>query len=406
MGSAWGFESEKTRSSSDPEPCSSGNAEVADHGAAKGTCLDDHVIEQEDGSRLKLDRGQQYDLGEKRNGQRLVIRKESRVWVPSEWFGDRGEMETVSVIIPAYNCARYLPEAIESALSQTLPPLEVIVIDDGSRDDTTEVAALYEGRIGYIRQRNMGIAAARNAGIRIARGSLIAFLDADDIWLPSFLAQQREALSRTGAGLAHSSFYQWDSTTGRKWPPVRDDSVFDGHCYRKFFWNETGDPASAFIVRRSCFDAVGVFDEGIPGGCCEDLEMWTRIARRFPFTYIAEPLLLRRIHDSNITRQTQRIAEGYFWAKQRALAADPELRRELGEKSVRAHLSGSAFDAGYGYLERGDGRTARRYFLQALRYGRVQAATLALLCSTFLPRKARERLRAVIRSLRSRASSD
>lgn len=405
MGSTWRIGGENTSSSAGPEPCSSGNAGLGDHGVAKGTCLDDHVIEQEDGSSLKLDRGQQYDLGEERNGQRLVFLKESRVWVPSEWFGDLGDGETVSVVIAAYNCARYLPEAIESALSQTLPPLEVIVIDDGSTDDTTEVVARYEGKIRYIRQQNMGIAAARNAGIRIARGSLIAFLDADDIWFPSFLAQQREALSRTGAGLAHSSFYHWESATDKKWPPLRDDSLFDGNCYRKFFWNETGDPASAFMVRRSCFDAVGLFDEGIPGGCCEDLEMWTRIARRFPFTYIGKPLLLRRRHDSNITRQTQRIAEGYFWAKQRALAADPELRRELGEKSVRAHLSGSAFDAGYGYFERGDGRTARRYFLQALRYGRVQAGTLALLGSTYLPRRVRERLRAVIRSLRSRARS-
>lgn len=305
--------------------------------------------------------------------------------------------ETVSVVIPAYNCARYLPETIESALSQTLPPLEVIVIDDGSTDDTAEVLARYEGRISYIRQRNMGISAARNAGIRVARGTLIAFLDADDIWFPSILEQQREALSRTGAGLAHTGFYNWDSATGRKTPPARDNSLFDGHCYQKFFWNETGDPTSAYMVRRSCFDAVGLFDEGIPGGCCEDLELWTRISRRFPFTYIATPLLLRRQHGGNITRHAERIAEGYFWAKQRALAADPKLRTALGEKVVRARLANAAFGAGYGYFERGDGRTARRYFLQSLRYGRVRVRTLALLGSTYLPRKTREWLRAIMR---------
>jgi glycosyltransferase involved in cell wall biosynthesis len=306
-------------------------------------------------------------------------------------------VETVSVVIPAYNCARYLPETIESALSQTLPPLEVIVIDDGSTDDTAELLGHYEGRIRYIRQRNMGISAARNAGIRVARGSLIAFLDADDIWFPSMLARQCEALSRTGAGVAHTGFYNWVSTTGEKVTPARDNSVFDGNCYRKFFWNETGNPASAFMVRSSCFDTVGLFDEEIPGGCCEDLEMWTRIARRFPFAYIGEPLLLRRQHDSNITRHSERIAEGYFWAKKRALTADPTLRREIGEKEVRAHLGKSAFSAGYGYFERGDGRTARRYFIQSLRYGLVGARTLALLGSTYLPHKTRERLRAIMR---------
>ena len=370
----------------------------------KGICLADHVIRCEDGSRLKLDRGQQYELGEERNGQRLVFSGDLREWVPSEWFVDRGAEETVSVVIPAYNCACYLPETIESALSQTLPPLEVIVIDDGSTDDTAEVLARYEGRIRYIRQHNMGIAAARNAGIRIARGSLIAFLDADDIWFPSILAQQREALSRTSAGLAHTSFYNWDSTTGTKSSPSRDNSLFDGHCYRKFFWNETGDPASAYMVRRRCFDTVGLFDEEIPGGCCEDLEMWTRISRRFPFTYIDAPLLLRRQHGSNITRHTARVAEGYFWAKQRALAADQQLRRELGEKAVRAHLAEAAFGAGYGYFEKGDGRTARRYFLQSLRYGRVRARTLALLGSTYLPRKTREGLRAIMQRNRIRSA--
>jgi glycosyltransferase involved in cell wall biosynthesis len=314
--------------------------------------------------------------------------------------------QTVSVVIPAYNCARYLPETIESALSQTLPPLEVIVIDDGSTDDTAEVLARFEGRIRHVRQRNLGISAARNAGIRIARGTLIAFLDADDIWLPSMLAQQCEALARTGAGLAHTGFYNWDAATGEKSHPSRDNSLFDGYCYRKFFWNETGDPASAFTVRRACFDTVGLFDEAIPGGCCEDLEMWTRIARRFAFTYIEAPLVLRRQHDSNITRNSERIAEGYFWAKQRALAADPELRRELGEKTVRSRLAQSAFSAGYGYFERGDGRTARRYFLQSLRYGRVRARTLALLGSTYLPQKTRERLRAIVqwRRIRSEAT--
>jgi glycosyltransferase involved in cell wall biosynthesis len=313
-----------------------------------------------------------------------------------------GTGETVSVVIPAYNCARYLPETIESALSQTLPPLEVIVIDDGSTDDTAEVLARYEGRIRYAHQRNMGISAARNAGIRLARGTLIAFLDADDIWLPSMLAQECDALSRTGAGVAHAGFYNWDSTTDEKFPPARDNSLFDGYCYRKFFWNETGDPASAYMVRRSCFDAVGLFDEAIPGGCCEDLEMWTRLARRFPFTYINAPLVLRRQHASNITRNSERIAEGYFWAKQRALAADPELRKELGERVVRARLAQSAFRAGYEYFEKGDGRIARRYFIQSLRYGRMRTRTLALLGSTYLPHKTRERLRAIVRGHRIR----
>ena len=97
---------------------------------------------------------------------------------------------TVSVVVPAYNYARYLPKAIDSALGQTHPPLEVIVVDDGSTDDTPRVLAAYADRIRVIRQANQGAGAARNAGIAAARGEYVAFLDSDDLWHPRKLELQ------------------------------------------------------------------------------------------------------------------------------------------------------------------------------------------------------------------------
>src|SRR2546423_7727277 len=91
---------------------------------------------------------------------------------------------TVSVVVPAYNYARYLPQAIDSALGQTHPPLEVIVVDDGSTDDTPRVLDAYGDRIRAVRQANQGAGAARNAGIAVARGEYVAFLDSDDLWRP------------------------------------------------------------------------------------------------------------------------------------------------------------------------------------------------------------------------------
>ncbi|HEX3110532.1 MAG TPA: glycosyltransferase family A protein, partial [Thermoanaerobaculia bacterium] len=111
-------------------------------------------------------------------------------------------MKSVSVVIPSYNYARYLGEAIDSALGQTLPPLEVIVVDDGSTDDTPAVLAAYGDRIRVLRQKNAGVAVARNSGIAAARGECVAFLDADDVWLPRKLELQIP-LFTDSVGLVH-----------------------------------------------------------------------------------------------------------------------------------------------------------------------------------------------------------
>src|SRR5262245_58814803 len=104
-------------------------------------------------------------------------------------------MRTVSVIIPNYNYGRFLREALDSALNQTLPPLEVIVVDDGSTDESPEILESYGDRIRVIRQKNQGVGIARNTGAEAARGELLAFLDADDYWFPQKLEKQVEKIN-------------------------------------------------------------------------------------------------------------------------------------------------------------------------------------------------------------------
>jgi glycosyltransferase involved in cell wall biosynthesis len=141
-------------------------------------------------------------------------------------------MPTVSVVIPAYNAEAYLREALDSVFAQTRPPDEVVVVDDGSTDRTSEVAASYGDRVRLLRQPNRGEAAARNAGVLAARGALIAFLDADDTWLPRYLESQlrvyvlslvRGSPSRwMGCWSRRKPCYGWgssrkDSGGGRMW---------------------------------------------------------------------------------------------------------------------------------------------------------------------------------------------
>ena len=123
-------------------------------------------------------------------------------------------MGHVSVIIPTYNYGRFIAETIESALGQTLLPHEVIVVDDGSTDETAEVVASFGERVRYIYQENAGVCAARNRGVAASSGDLIAFLDADDIWEPTKLEKQAAKFADPDVGLVHCGMREFDSDTG------------------------------------------------------------------------------------------------------------------------------------------------------------------------------------------------
>ncbi len=198
----------------------------------------------------------------------------------------------ISVVMPAYNAGPWIGRAIESALAQTPPPLEVIVVDDGSSDDTPQVCARYTDRLCYIRQENRGAAAARNTGIRAARGELVAFLDADDEWRDGFLdaiVGLRREFPEAGA---YATGYRCILPGGRRFdailPRPRQTQLIHDYFARclpgPFMYT------SSIAVPATVFNRVGCFAEGEPMG--EDLDMWGRIALAFPVAYRAQPLAL------------------------------------------------------------------------------------------------------------------
>jgi glycosyltransferase involved in cell wall biosynthesis len=182
----------------------------------------------------------------------------------------------VSVIIPTYNCARFVPEAVESVLAQTYPAAEIIVVDDGSTDDTEERLRPYADRIRYLRQENGGVSTARNAGMHAATGDLFAFLDSDDGWHERKLELQVEFLQRNPAiGVLGTRALDWPKhqfpplPSG---PPSWSEIPFERLIVANFF------ATSSIVVRREIAEKVGEFDSELRGP--EDYDYWLRCVRR------------------------------------------------------------------------------------------------------------------------------
>lgn len=309
----------------------------------------------------------------------------------------------ISVIIPAYNAAEFVVGAIESALAQTYEPIEVIVVDDGSTDDTAEVLAPLADDIRYVQQENRGLAGARNRGIIESQGELVAFLDADDKWMPEKLARQwRWLTEHPEAGLVHSDLMFWRPETGEVFYEARPRAKYAGDCYTRLFFESWVTP-STVLVRRACLERAGMFDERFRW--VEDVDLWLRIARHYPFAYIDEPLVLYRLHGASLTRNDLRMREGELAALEKALAADPELETRIGRGPVRRKLHELCFGIGYHYYDQNDLRAARAYFAKAWRLRPTRAYAAALGLATLLPARVVNGARRMKRSFSAPAAA-
>ena len=206
----------------------------------------------------------------------------------------------VSVVIPAYNAAPYLRQALDSVLAQTFRDLEVIVVDDGSTDATSQILSGYASRVRVLRQQNAGVAKARNHGIAASKGRYVAFLDADDAWYPHKIDRQVATLSSDGRqGAIYTRFVATDADlrpSGLRWQPGRrallEDLLFDG--------NVIAAGASTVLCDRALLDQLGGFDPSF--SLCADWELWIRLAAVSGFTYLDEALALYRRHPGNMSR--------------------------------------------------------------------------------------------------------
>ena len=201
----------------------------------------------------------------------------------------------VSVIIPFYSHLDWLYESIESVLAQTYPIHEIILVNDGSKEDLTEFLDKYGKKIIYIKQENAGPAAARNNGIRHATGDYIAFEDSDDIWMPTKLEKQVAFMEETGAMWSHTGFYYWWPETG-KLKRVNTSRDYGDIFLQRHVSTQIATPA--LMLDRKLFESGDFyFPEHLRNG--EDDQLYTRIAKHFSIALVQEPLLKVRMRGTN-----------------------------------------------------------------------------------------------------------
>lgn len=271
-------------------------------------------------------------------------------------------MPTVSIIIPTYNQDRFIAQTVESALAQTYPQTEVIVVDDGSADNTSAVLAEYGGRIRHIYQENKGQSAARNTGIAASRGQYLLFLDGDDLIPPHKLELHVALLdAHPEFGLVYSGF-QYLSEDGTEIlgeeRPRKQGAVLEDLLRRTFTF-----PPGAAVIRRECLDRVGLFDEALKGPV--DTDMYVRIAAAgYHFGYIEQPLLLYRVVRSSVSGDIEGMRRNEFGRLDK-LFARPDLpdhiRALMGEAYAVMH-----YEFGAKCYHVGDIESAQEHLRQAI----------------------------------------
>ena len=298
---------------------------------------------------------------------------------------------TITVIMPVLNGERFVAEAIESICRQSYGDFELLVIDDGSTDRTRDIVHGFADRVRlkYVHHAtNKGIAASVNHGLRLASGAFIAFLDHDDLWLPSFLETQHTYLTaHPDVGMVHSDIRTIDAEGNileHSAAACRNRKQPSGHVFRELFM-QSMICGNSVLIRKECFDKLGLWDETLRWG---DYHMLLRISRHYKIDYVPEVLTAYRQHSSQCTRSStvqafddppvavqsiERIVEDY-----------PEIRKELGERTIRRRIAWFYFDLALNWFGAGEVGKSRACVKRALRLWPTNARYLALYGATLL----------------------
>lgn len=254
-------------------------------------------------------------------------------------------MPQISIIMPTYNCGKYIAEAIDSVLNQTFSDFEIIVIDDGSTDNTKELLSSYiaNGQIRYFYQENNGPASARNRGLKEATGEYVSFLDCDDCFLPEFLDKNLSYAKQSDYDVVICQRYyqKIEESNGQSRLVLIERQILPSspqELYRKLFHNFVG--CLKMVAKKTCFNKVGLFDENLFS--TDDFDIWLRFAEnnlRIGMVSDPAPLFVYRIRNdslfhSHILREKRLLAHYAIFKKHKtgAFALDSEMKKIYAEK--------------------------------------------------------------------------
>lgn len=271
----------------------------------------------------------------------------------------------ISVIMPCYNAEQHLRESIDCVLNQSYPDVELIVVDDGSSDNSREILAGCGGKIVFMEQENQGPYPARNNGMARASGEFIAFLDADDYWTPDCLEKLHAALVGSDAALAYCGWQNVGEKSGAPYIPP----VYDTENKAEMFLRAASPwPIHAALVRREVMEEVGGFDLNWP--TCMDYDLWLRIAVARPIVLVEEVLAFYRHHGvGQITSNEWRQARNVRDVKKKFVADHPELVAHLSSQRLRELIDGALLKRAYNAYWRRDLVSAQKIFRMAFPTG-------------------------------------
>ena len=290
-------------------------------------------------------------------------------------------MPKISVIIPAYNAEEHIAETLDSVLAQTYSEFEVIVVDDGSRDQTASIVKQYQEacpeKVRMIQKENAGPAKARNVGIKASTGEYIAFVDADDLWLPEKLEKQVSYFEKqpSQVGLVYSDARKFDQDG--VWVNINCPR-FNGKIYKNLL--NSMIPNQSVMVRKKCFEDVGYFEEFLD--IIEDHDMWLRICMKYEISCLYEVLSLYREHSQGRSKEDEKTMNRSIGVMEKHLkitAGNIEL-----EDAVKGAFSQRLYNSGCFYLKEGRMSLARHMFKRSLTF-RFKLKTYFMNTATYIP---------------------
>jgi glycosyltransferase involved in cell wall biosynthesis len=285
------------------------------------------------------------------------------------------KLPVVSVILPTYNCANFLPHSIQSILSQTYDSYEIIVVDDGSTDNTKEVLNPFMQRISYIKlEQNKGLPAARNIGIKSALGKYIAFIDADDIWLPEKLQTDIKYFeTHSEISMVYSKHINIEEN-GRHLDGDTRKRLPSGNIFIQLFSEQNFIITSSVVVKKDVFETTGLFDEQLFN--CQDWDMWLRITFYFKVAGINKTLVKYRHNPHSLSKNRNNVLKYQKAVIDKTYNSFKGKENGISGKLYKKRLSLHYAKVGRYYLRIGDKNLAKENFRLSLKYNPLNLRTI------------------------------